>query len=583
MSSAGAGEVVSAATLLIEALRDAGVRYLFANFGSDHPAIIEALAADRERGVDGPTVILCPHEYSALSAAHGYAAATGEAQAVFVHTDVGTANLGGAVHNAARSRVPVFVFAGLTPYTLEGELPGSRNTHINHLQDAPDQHALVRQYVKWSYDIRTAANVPQVVARGLQLARSAPAGPVYLTGAREVLAETAARPDVAHERWGAVERVPAPDAVADELVEALLDAARPVIVTTYLGRDQAAVGVLVEVAERLGVPVVEYNAEVLSFPHDHPLHLGDDPHPLVADADVVVAIDTDVPWLGGSSGSPPRGARVFVVNEDPLQERIPLWYLPAERIVRADGRTVLEQVLARSPERGDPRAVARIHTAGARSAELRAAWRAEEEADLAARRLTPTSVSRVLGGLIDEDTVVINETISEAPTVWKHVPRRRPGTLYGNRGTSLGWSGGGALGVKLASGDRTVVSLVGDGTFFFTVPSSTYWIADRYGIPVLTVVYDNGGWNATKRNLVRQHGGGAADASDRYWVNLQQSADFGGIAAAAGGAWHATVTEFAQLEPVLRDGLEAVAAGRPAIVTVRLEPISAQPEESIGR
>lgn len=583
MSSAAAGEAVSAATLLIEALRDAGVRYLFANFGSDHPAIIEALAADRARGVDGPTVILCPHEYSALSAAHGYAAATGEAQAVFVHTDVGTANLGGAVHNAARSRVPVFVFAGLTPYTLEGELPGSRNTHINHLQDAPDQHALVRQYVKWSYDIRTAANVPQVVARGLQLARSAPAGPVYLTGAREVLAETAARPDVAHERWGVVERVPAPDAVADELVEALLDAARPVIVTTYLGRDQAAVGVLVEVAERLGVPVVEYNAEVLSFPHDHPLHLGDDPHLLVAEADVVVAIDTDVPWLSGPSGSPPPEARVFVVNEDPLQERIPLWYLPAERVVRADGRTVLEQVLARSPERGDPRAVARIHAAGARSAELRAAWRAEEEADLAEGRLTPTSVSRVLGGLIDDDAVVINETISEAPTVWKHLPRRRAGTLYGNRGTSLGWSGGGALGVKLASGARTVVSLVGDGTFFFTVPSSTYWIADRYGIPVLTVVYDNGGWNATKRNLVRQHTGGAADASDRYWVNLQQSADFGGIAAAAGGAWHATVTEFAQLESSLRDGLEAVAAGRPAVVTVRLEPISAQQEEPIGR
>ena len=67
------------------------------------------------------------------------------------------ANLGGAVHNAARSRVPVFVFAGLTPYTLEGELPGSRNSFVNHLQDVPDQHGIVRPYVKWSYDIRTAA------------------------------------------------------------------------------------------------------------------------------------------------------------------------------------------------------------------------------------------------------------------------------------------------------------------------------------------------------------------------------------------------------------------------------------------
>lgn len=578
-----ARRVRTAASQLVATLREAGVRYLFANFGSDHPAIIEALAADRDRGIDSPTVILCPHEYTALSAAHGYAAATGEPQAVFVHTDVGTANLGGAVHNAARSLVPVFVFAGLTPYTLEGELPGSRNTHINHLQDAPDQHALVRQYVKWSYDIRTAVNVPQVVARGLQLARSAPAGPVYVTGAREVLAETAVPPEMDVTRWGAVEPVPAPDEVVDEMVAALLDAAHPVVVTSYLGRDQAAVGLLVEVAERLGVPVVEYNAEVLSFPHDHPLHLGDDPHPFVSQADVVVAIDADVPWLGGAAGAPPRGARVFVVNDDPLQERIPLWYLPAERIVRADGRTVLTQLLVRSPERGDARAVARIHATGARSAEIRSAWRAEEDADLAAGRLSPASVARALAELLDDDAIVLNEAISGAPAVWRHLPRRRPGTVFGNRGTSLGWSGGGALGVKLAVGDRTVVSIVGDGTFFFTVPSSTYWIAARYELPVLTVVLDNGGWNATKRNLVRQHSGGVADASDRYFVNLQQSADFGGIAAAAGGAWCATVTAFDELDGALREGLEAVRAGRPAVVTVRLEPISAQPEDAIDR
>jgi acetolactate synthase I/II/III large subunit len=157
----------SAGALIVDALRDAGVTHFFANFGSDHPAIIEALAVDRENGLDTPTVILCPHEATALSAAHGYAAVTGRPQAVFVHTDVGTANLGGAVHNAARSRVPVFVFAGLTPYTLEGELPGGRNTFVNHLQDVADQHGLVRPYVKWSYDLRTAVNTPQVVHRAL--------------------------------------------------------------------------------------------------------------------------------------------------------------------------------------------------------------------------------------------------------------------------------------------------------------------------------------------------------------------------------------------------------------------------------
>lgn len=575
---------VPSATLLIDALREAGVTYLFANFGSDHPAIIEALATDRERGITTPAVIICPHEYSALSAAHGYAVVTGEPQAVFIHTDVGTANLGGAVHNAARSRVPVFIFAGLTPYTLEGELPGTRNTHINHLQDAPDQHALVRQYVKWNYDIRTGRNIPQLVFRGLQIARSAPAGPVYLTGAREVLTEPAPRPEVSPRQWQPIARIPASADLVRELVADLRDAHRPVVVTTYLGRRQESVAALVEVAERLGVPVVEHNAEVLNFPRSHPLHLGDDPHAVIGDADVIVAIDTDAPWLPAAA-RPLENAKVWVINEDPLQETIPLWYVPADRFIRADSGMLLDDVLADirrtsdSVAGVDDRVAKRTAEAAARGTEVRAAWKAAAQGDIDAQRLSAVSVAHVLSGLIDDKTIVVNEAISEAPAIWKHLPRQLPGTVYGNRGTSLGWSGGGALGVKLASPDRTVVSIVGDGTFFFSVPSSTYWIADRYEIPVLTVVLDNGGWNATKRNLRRQHEGQFADRTDRYWVNLQQSADFPGIAAAAGGAWGVTVTEFAELSRALEAGLAQVAAGRPAVVAVRLDAISQQPED----
>lgn len=571
-------DLATGAELLIQALRDAGVTHLFVNFGSDHPAIIEALARDRENGVVSPRVIVCPHEYSALSAAHAYAAATGEAQAVFVHTDVGTANLGGAVHNAARSRAPVFIFAGLTPYTLEGELPGGRNTHVNHLQDAPDQHGLVRPYVKWSYDIRTAANVPQIVHRALQIARSAPAGPVYVTGAREVLAESAPRPRVDAWRWGAVAPAPAPDAIVDELVGELAAAKNPLVITSYLGRTPTSVARLVDLTERLGVPVVEINAEVLNFPHDHPLHLGDDPHALIGRADVILAIDTDVPWIA-TTAVPSEDAHVYVVNEDPLQERLPLWYLPADRFVRADSATLLDQMLARAPRRGTPDAMRRSAAARETGASVRNGWREKAAADAEAGRLTPASVAAAISRMVRDDDVVVNEAISAASEVWRNLPRRTPGSLYGNRGTSLGWSGGGALGIRLASSARLVVSIVGDGTFFFSVPSSTYWIAEQHGIPVLTVVLDNGGWNATKRNVLRQHETGAAARGDAYWSSLQQSADFGGIAAAAGDATSAEVTVIDELEPALREAISVVESGRSAVVTVRLGTISRQRPE----
>ncbi|GAA3752442.1 thiamine pyrophosphate-requiring protein [Microbacterium kribbense] len=573
--------MTTAADLLVSTLREAGVTHLFANFGSDHPAIIEALADDRERGVTEPAVILCPHEYTALSAAHGYAAVTGRPQGVFVHTDVGTANLGGAVHNAARSRVPVFIFAGLTPYTLEGELAGTRNTHVNHLQDAPDQHALVRQYVKWNYDIRTGRNVPQIVRRALQLAASAPAGPVYLTGAREVLAEHVPDPGIRATGWAAIAPIPALADVIENLARDLSQAEHPLIVTSYLGRRHGAMGRLVELAERFAIPVVEVNAEVLSFPRDHPLHLGDDPLPLLEDADVIVALDTDAPWMPAAA-RPRDDATIYVINDDPLQERIPLWYLPAHRVVRADAGVVLMQLLERTDGfQPDARHAARAAELRERSRAQRSAWTAEAAAELARGQLTPGSVAHVLAGLLDDDAVVLNEAISEAPAVWRHLPRRREGTLYGNRGTSLGWSGGGALGVKLAVGDRTVVSIVGDGTYFFGIPSSTFWVADRYRLPVLTVILDNGGWNATKRNLHRQHPGMTADRTDRYWVNLQQSADLPGIAAAAGNAWGATVTSADDLAGALRTGLARVAAGQAAVVSVRLEPISSQAEDAI--
>jgi hypothetical protein len=111
---------------LLEAMREAGVTYLFANLGSDHTGIVEAYAQARGDGATDalPELVLCPHEFVALSAAQGYAQVSGEAQAVLVHVDCGTQNLGGAVHNVSRGRVPVLILAGLRPQRVHPLAPG---------------------------------------------------------------------------------------------------------------------------------------------------------------------------------------------------------------------------------------------------------------------------------------------------------------------------------------------------------------------------------------------------------------------------------------------------------------------------
>jgi acetolactate synthase-1/2/3 large subunit len=275
--------------------------------------------------------------------------------------------------------------------------------------------------------------------------------------------------------------------------------------------------------------------------------------------------------------APNPGAAVFVVDPDPLKERIPLWYLESRRFVRADPVVAVDQLLAaaRTIDRGDV-AARRSALVAAHEAQRRA-WAAERDDS----RLTVPAVAAAIAQAIDEDTIVLNESISNAETVFRHLPRTRPGTLLASGGSSLGWFGGAAIGVKLARPDATVVAVAGDGTYFLSSPASTYWMAQRYGTPFLTVILDNGGWNATKQNLRRQYPGGASATTGRFWVDLAQSADLAGVAAAAGGALALDVTGVDELHPSIVDGLAAVKSGRCAVIRVVLDRIADEPADAV--
>jgi acetolactate synthase-1/2/3 large subunit len=179
------------ASALLDALGEAGVSHVFANFGSDHPALIEAIAEAHATGRPIPNIITCPNEMVGLSAAQGFWQASGVPQAVIVHVECGTQALAGAVHNAAKGHVPVLIIAGASPVTQHGELKGSRNEFIHWLQDVHDQRGLVRGYMNYDNEIRTGRNVKDLVYRALQFANSDPKGPAYLMCAREIMEEAA--------------------------------------------------------------------------------------------------------------------------------------------------------------------------------------------------------------------------------------------------------------------------------------------------------------------------------------------------------------------------------------------------------
>ena len=105
----------TAADAILIRLRQAGVRYLFANAGTDFASIVESMASDESGSMVEP--VLVPHEAVAVAMAHGYTMVTGEPQAVMVHVSVGTANALCAVINASRLEIPMIFMAGRTPIT----------------------------------------------------------------------------------------------------------------------------------------------------------------------------------------------------------------------------------------------------------------------------------------------------------------------------------------------------------------------------------------------------------------------------------------------------------------------------------
>jgi acetolactate synthase-1/2/3 large subunit len=510
----------------------------------------------------------------ALSAAHGFAQVSGIAQAVVVHVECGTQSLGGAVHNAAKGRIPVLIFAGTSPYSQNGEAKGGRNEFIQWIQDVFDQRGLVRGYVKYDNEFRSAETVREITHRALRFAYSDPKGPVYVVGSREVLEAPAGHSGIAT-TWQGIRS----SGLADEAITAiagdLVRARRPLVVTSYLGRKRQAVEELKLLCERLGIGVLESVPNYTNFPHDHCLYLGNqwntaERNPLLAEADVILVIDSDVPWIPVSN-RPNDEATIHHIDVDPLKCQMPLAALSSKFAYQADACTALRQVnaylgeLALSPAVLQER---KTHYAN---------WHRRRRATLEERErphegiITPEYLTSRIRRVLDSDTLVMNEGISNYQVIADHLSMNEPGRLYSSGGGSLGWSGGAAIGAKLAFPGKTVVALSGDGSYMLSIPSTVYWMARRYRTPFLQVIYNNGGWKSPKLSALSIHPQGYVSRSQELGVRFDNPPDYAGIAAAAGGAFGRAVKDPQEIDQALEEAMHAVRVqGIPAILDVRL-------------
>lgn len=574
----GENRMYTTSTAFLEALQEAGVSYIFANFGSDHPAIIESLTDAARSNKDLPKVIISPHEFVGMTAAQGYAQITGEPQAVIVHVDCGTQNLGGAIHNASKAKIPMLVFAGASPITQEGELLGSRNEFIHWFQDVNDQRGIMRGYSKYDNEIRTGTNVKQLVHRSLQISKSEPQGPVYLMGAREIMEEETNRVEINPDLWQPIASSALPDEDVKQLVTDLLKAKNPMVVTSYLGKKEDAVGQLEALCNRLSIPVLESVPQTMNFPANNPMHTGyrwneDQQHPFLEKADFILAIDSDIPWIP-TKNKPSDDAIIYYVDADPLKEEMPLWYIPSKQFYRADSSVVLKQInkaVENSTEIQESQVLDRQKEVTAFHEKLKEEARNAEQ--MKDDMISPEFLTACVREVMDENTIILNEGITNYGAITTHIEASQPGSYFSSGAGSLGWNGGAAIGAKLASPEKTVISLTGDGSYLFSVPSVVHTMAEQYETPFLTIIYNNFGWNAPKQSTLGVHPDGIAKSENEYWVNFNPNSELAKVAAATGNAYAKTVKESGELRKVLKTALKHVKNGRSAVLDVRIPTV----------
>ncbi|OCK77064.1 Thiamin diphosphate-binding protein [Lepidopterella palustris CBS 459.81] len=522
----------------------------------------------------------------ALSAADGFARATNLPQCVLIHVDVGTQGLGAAVHNASTGRAPVLIFAGLSPFTIEGELRGSRTEYIHWIQDVPDQKQIVAQYCRYTGEIKTGKNVKQIVNRALSFAMSDPKGPVYLYGAREPMEEDLEPYRLEQCYWKPVE----PSALSLNAVKmiagALVDAQEPLLITGYSGRNHKTVGELVRLADTVkGLRILDSGGSDMCFPANHPAWLGlrYGVDPAIKTADLIIVLDCDVPWINTQCNPSPT-CRIFHIDIDPLKQQMPVFYLNALYRYRADSFTALTQINAYLSSSELKQKVS-SQLFAERWAKLQEAHK--EKLETIAREVkvdedgyfgTPYLVNR-LKECCPDDTIWVVEAVTQTGFVADQLQATIPGSWLNCGGGGLGWSGGAALGVKLATDvqgtKKFVCQIVGDGTFLFSVPGSVYWIAQRYNIPILTIVLNNKGWNAPRKSLLLVHptGAGSKASNEELNISFAPTPDYSGIAKAAAGGklWANHVSTAGELERLLPQAVEAVLGGTSAVLDAHLE------------
>ncbi|MFT7134718.1 MAG: acetolactate synthase-1/2/3 large subunit [Akkermansiaceae bacterium] len=550
---------VTVAEVYLRLLKLRGIDYFFANAGTDFTPLIEAFAKGEAEGIPMPKPITAPHENIAVAMGMGYTLASGRPQAVMVHVNVGTANALCGVMNASRLQVPMLFSAGRTPVLEEGA-KGSRMGFVHWPQEMRDQAGMVREVVRWDYELRDPRQVVDVVDRALAMCQSTPAGPIYLTLPREVLAST-----IDEVLLPPVTRlVPATAGLADasalsRVVDWLSEAERPLIITSMTGRTKRAKEALEDFCATWAIPVVAFNPRFVEVSADHPMNVGGSLSPWLEEADLVLVSETVAPWVPNLQ-KPPSDAKVVQIGPDPLSRDLPMRSFPSDATLQGDTSAILTALIAAAPA-GEGWEARRARVAAGKPKKLPTPAFTGKDAGIV---ITPAQITAAVAKVCKGSVI-----LREGPLNYDGLELTESGSFFfAGAAGGLGWSLGTALGISLANGHAPVVVGVGDGSYMFGTPLAAHFVAAEQGIPLLTLVLNNQGWHAVRRATRGMYKDGyAAAAQPEPLTDFGPDMAYEKMMDVVGG-FGQRVERPEDLCPALETAMAELAKGRQALLNI---------------
>ena len=485
------------ASLLLETLLDEGVTHLFGNPGTTELPLMDALVNETRL-----EFILTLHEGVAISAAEGYGLSTGRPAAINLHVAPGLGNAMGLLYNAKRSGAPMLVTAGNQP----------QSGHFQEIILYDDLARMAEPLVKWSYEVRRVEDLEQAVRRAVKVSMTPPTGPVFLSLPGDVMLSAASglqeKPTRIQTRFAA-------SAESIEAAAALIARAeRPCIVS---GSGVAHSGALDEVArfaEQIGARAYEENfANVIAYPMAHPLYAGKLPilaGPLrerLAESDLVFLVGTEVFLFSYPADVRPLPESCRVVHLD-----LNAWEMGKnfglDAALYGDPKTtlpVLTEAVARAQTADEAeRAKARAERIAQENQSAReAATPPAEEGDYSEGMPLP-AFHRALGAGAPDGAVWVDEALTSAGPGFRRAVGRNASQIFGRKGGGIGNGLPMALGAKIATPDRPVICLSGDGSAMYS--NQTLWTAAKYNVGAVFLIANNGAYHILKGRVLALDG-----------------------------------------------------------------------------